>query len=759
MHHRIQWRYFAALLIPSVIILALAMGLTLYTHSQGLKAVRQDIEKSSLRVTESISDNLDTLLDQIRVNSSNLSVQIYKGASSSVLPDTLYRSTIDQMTYLQLNAESLLNPIVSRGYVFLLNEKRVISQSSTLNNAEDFCNRYFRFLNMEYAEAKNYLSSNYFSGTLFPDAEIGYMNESYRAWVVAQTIPSNPTESSVGVILYTLNSATIQQRLSDGLADEDSLCLMAADNGSFIASQGSGRVWTQARMEELLGLLRDDAEGSQYIRLADGTEYLITMAKGASFRVIAAQPTQNALAMAYTFNRNIMMLIVGIMMLAMIIAVFLTHRNVSSAQDAMNSIAPKNQPDSATNMFEYMQEAIVSAQENEALLNEHAHQQRTLLRHIFLKRLFRGEFLVESELVREQLNTDVKLESAYYTVVIVRVWAASAANGEAAGVVEEVLCSEFGLEHALVVEMNPEHIACLILSEETDIHDSIEAVAELLSRRLRATCFVGSTVPRVMEVPHSYRQAREMSRTTQESQAHVCWYTELFQDDALYSSEYSLFSETKLSNNIAVGNLQATQEILDTLYEHSMKGSGHSMHRLRFAAYDLYRLVNHIDPSGDGGEDRASFLIKLQAMMDAVLENPQKFDSFFDAIKTYCLTICEKNRSERRSNNDGLLQQALAYIEEHFTDPDMTVGSVAQALNISDKYLSQFFKEQTNEKISGYIERKRIDHACRLLDATELSVNEVAAASGYALTHTFRVAFKKTQGVTPLQWKTSHRDG
>lgn len=146
MHHRIQWRYFAALLIPPVIILVLALALTLYTHSQGLKAVRQDIEKSSQRVTESISDNLDTLLDQIRVNSSNLSVQIYKGASSSVLPDTLYRSTIDQMAYLQLNAESLLNPIVSRGYVFLLNEERVISQSSTLNSAEDFCNRYFRFL-------------------------------------------------------------------------------------------------------------------------------------------------------------------------------------------------------------------------------------------------------------------------------------------------------------------------------------------------------------------------------------------------------------------------------------------------------------------------------------------------------------------------------------------------------------------------------------------------------------------------------------
>ena len=63
------------------------------------------------------------------------------------------------------------------------------------------------------------------------------------------------------------------------------------------------------------------------------------------------------------------------------------------------------------------------------------------------------------------------------------------------------------------------------------------------------------------------------------------------------------------------------------------------------------------------------------------------------------------------------------------------------------------YKEQTNEKISSVIEKKRIDHACRLLDTTDMTINEIALASGYALTHTFRVAFKKVQGVTPLEWK------
>ena len=39
-----------------------------------------------------------------------------------------------------------------------------------------------------------------------------------------------------------------------------------------------------------------------------------------------------------------------------------------------------------------------------------------------------------------------------------------------------------------------------------------------------------------------------------------------------------------------------------------------------------------------------------------------------------------------------------------------------------------------------------------------MTINDISLASGYALPHTFRVAFKKVQGVTPLEWKKSRRE-
>lgn len=757
MHSKILGRYFATLLIPSVVILLLSLALTLYTHSQGMKAIQQDIEKSSQRVTESISDNIDTLLEQIRMNSSNLSIQMYKGASSSAFPHAMYRNTIDQMAYLQLNAESLLNPIVNRGYILLFDEDRVISQSSTLNNASQFYQNYFRFLMMDYTEAKEYLSSSYYSGTIFPDVEIGYLDETYHAWVVAQSIPADPMQKPVGVILFILDPTALIQRLSDGLADEDSLCLMMDAQGNRIVSQGSSNSWNDQKIAELLALLPPDAQESHYITMEDRTEYLVNAAQGGTLKILTAQPRENALGMAYTFHRRIILLTADIMVLAIIIVMVFTHRNVSSAQNVINTVAPRNQSGSATSVFQYMQEGIRSSQENEDILHEHADQQRGLIQTTFLKRLMRGEFLMESELVREQINAGIELESACFTVLLVRLKNAKASEGRPVEIVREIFLSEFGHGNVLAAEMNVEAIACLLLSEDADMHDSIESAAELLNERLSTTCFAGNTVFKTMDIPNSYREARNMSKLTADAGSCLYWYSELFQDDALYNSEYSLFSETKLSNNIAAGNTQATQEILDTIYQHSIQTSGRSAHMLRFATYDLYRLVNHIGAGDDAG-GRADFLARLQDRMDSVLENPQKFDSYFDEIKSYCLSICEKKRTEHRCNHDGLLRQVLEYIEAHFMNADVTVGSIADALNISDKYLSQFFKEQTNEKISSYIENKRIDHACHLLDTTNLSVNEIASASGYALTHTFRVAFKKIHGVTPLQWKAAHRE-
>lgn len=432
-----------------------------------------------------------------------------------------------------------------------------------------------------------------------------------------------------------------------------------------------------------------------------------------------------------------------------------THRNVNAMRRVINSIPLEHQSISATNVYTYMEEAIFNARQKEALLTARDSQQRMMLRALFLKRLLRGEWQAESEIMNDQVQADVNLDAAAYVVLLIHLWKPSA-NDEEMTILRQALSKEFGDEKALLVRMSSDNIACLLLADDADLRESVEAIAEEFAAQLQVTTLVSSTVTSLADIPQAYRQVRTMSRMAQQDDPALQWYSELFQDDVLYNFEYSVYTETGLRNNIAAGNEQGTQELLKELYEKSQQSSIYSDHALRFFAYDLYRLANHLGTGGNTLE-RKSDLSGLRRMLDAVMEDPKRFDAFFEEIKKYCIQMCRQHQNRQTGNSNDMLNRVMAYIDDHFADPELSVGSIADDLKVSSKYLSLFFKEQTNGKISNYIENKRIAYACNLLDTTEMTINEVALASGYALTHTFRVAFKRVQGITPLEWKKSRQ--
>ena len=78
---------------------------------------------------------------------------------------------------------------------------------------------------------------------------------------------------------------------------------------------------------------------------------------------------------------------------------------------------------------------------------------------------------------------------------------------------------------------------------------------------------------------------------------------------------------------------------------------------------------------------------------------------------------------------------------------------MASTFSITESYLSFFFKEQTGENFSGYVETVRITHAVELLRTTEMSIADVAAAVGYNSDKTFRRVFKKAKGISPSDYR------
>ena len=105
------------------------------------------------------------------------------------------------------------------------------------------------------------------------------------------------------------------------------------------------------------------------------------------------------------------------------------------------------------------------------------------------------------------------------------------------------------------------------------------------------------------------------------------------------------------------------------------------------------------------------------------------------------------------------VRRIIAYVNRHFTESDMSVRQIAEAVFISPTYLSAFFKSRTGSTIGQYIRDVRIRYAVYLLEEKRDNVLEVAGKCGYADANYFAKAFKKEKGVSPSEYREQIKDG
>ncbi|MGG6309466.1 response regulator transcription factor [Paenibacillus macerans] len=100
-----------------------------------------------------------------------------------------------------------------------------------------------------------------------------------------------------------------------------------------------------------------------------------------------------------------------------------------------------------------------------------------------------------------------------------------------------------------------------------------------------------------------------------------------------------------------------------------------------------------------------------------------------------------------------LVRRAKQHMLEHFGDSGLTLEAMAQALQSSPAYLSRMIKQELGTTFSSYLTQIRIRRATRLLNATELTISDIAEQVGYETQHYFSTAFKRATGISPLQYR------
>ncbi len=122
-----------------------------------------------------------------------------------------------------------------------------------------------------------------------------------------------------------------------------------------------------------------------------------------------------------------------------------------------------------------------------------------------------------------------------------------------------------------------------------------------------------------------------------------------------------------------------------------------------------------------------------------------------------CMSIlyeifAEIQKAESNYISQKMFQQilpAIEYIDNHFTDPEIDILSLASLCGISRTYMTRLFNACFSMPPNQYIISKKMEYACDLLKTRQYKIQEIAEKVGYSNSFYFSRAFKKHKGVPP----------
>jgi len=118
-----------------------------------------------------------------------------------------------------------------------------------------------------------------------------------------------------------------------------------------------------------------------------------------------------------------------------------------------------------------------------------------------------------------------------------------------------------------------------------------------------------------------------------------------------------------------------------------------------------------------------------------------------------------KPRTFTHGHRQGLDRAAEHYLRECYRQKKPARGKdFARSLDLSPEYVSWLAAKILGGSLHRFLRKKQIEYAARLLRRTPLSVEEIAARSGFGTRSTMHRWFVDAYGMSPAAFRARRRE-
>ena len=328
-----------------------------------------------------------------------------------------------------------------------------------------------------------------------------------------------------------------------------------------------------------------------------------------------------------------------------------------------------------------------------------------------------------------------------------------------------------GHPFAMLFRSNVFSYGVLIKGEKNSIRENtricVEEIRKIFDRKednKEWFVAVGESVERLSQIQKSYHSASRAFSQRYLYDVKVLCYEEMLamekkdvtNDDSEYLQKVDVnaLNPTILQKFLSNGLLEETENFVqDYFYAigqepmESVVFRSYVILNVRFSVLSFLKELG-CDTKTLEPEDTEEILAESGRNMESTIAYAEKLIS-------QAIQLRDRNSGNK---NHSILKVAVDFIDQHYMEEDMSLNKAANAANVSANHFSALFSQNMGQTFIEYLTSLRMDKAKEYLRCTGMRSSEIAGEVGYKDAHYFSYLFKKTQGMTPSDYRKAREE-
>ena len=368
------------------------------------------------------------------------------------------------------------------------------------------------------------------------------------------------------------------------------------------------------------------------------------------------------------------------------------------------------------------------------------------------------------ELLSVADKLDLKIMAPWYSIVLLKIQSMKHDYEEYSGsivAVDERIVKLAEPEHVLVFDRALEGRAFLFKADSEEEllayqKEYLGDVKEVLSgyANLRYFGGIGTPVNRLREIPASFEDASHaFAHRYLVAESCILDSSLLMQEGAAEHEDFRIsavnpeqIDRAKMQEFLRTGDLDEVVYFVDEFFGKLDGGAMKSRIFRQYITMDAYfSIVDFLKGLGLQKDE-----IEAPDQDGSILQDEKSAMDYIVRIMNKALVLREKKASSRY---EDVVSEVIHYIEDNYAQEELSLNLLASHVNFSPNHLSMIFSQQTGQTLIRYLTDYRMNRAKELLRCSSKKSSVISMEVGYKDPHYFSYLFKKTQGMTPTQYR------